>query len=123
MNAQLQRQIIDARQAMCSVGIATEPGGPVPKVFKGYIAGLGPTIVSNGLLVTVLLYEDDAEKKKISCALHYLLDQQTTPLSNYLLAEPDRSRNYRVLRRIADYAVALKLALSTFTITDDTPAP
>lgn len=120
MNSQLQRQILDAREAIIKVRIAPENGGQVPKVFKGYIAGLGPTIVSNGLLVAVLLYEDDAEKKKVSCALHYLLERKTTPLSEDFLNDSNRPRNYHTLKQIADYAIALKLALSTFTLVDDT---
>ncbi len=116
MNPKLEKMILDARDALIHVGIASNAGGDVDSKVKGYIASLGPSLVNNGLLAAILIYEkEDTEKKKISQALHHLLTKELVIkcLSDYLLANPV-NRNYGNLRKVSDYTIALKLALNLF---------
>lgn len=119
MNPQFAEKIIEAKKAIQEVKIVKD-NGRVDSVFKGYIASLGPSLVANGLLPAVLIYEkEEKEKGKVTQAIRYLLDKNKTgKLSEYLQRE-NRYNNYQILRDVADYVIALKLALSMFTLEEN----
>jgi|JI6StandDraft_1071083.scaffolds.fasta_scaffold141466_2 CRISPR/Cas system CMR-associated protein Cmr5 small subunit len=119
MNPQFAEKIIEAKKAIQKVKIVKD-NGRVDSVFKGYIASFGPSLVANGLLPAVLIYEkEEKEKGKVTQAIRYLLDsKETGKLSEYLQKE-NRYKNYQILREVADYVIALKLALSMFTLEEN----
>jgi hypothetical protein len=117
MNPQFAEKIIEAKEAIKKAKIVKD-NGKVDSVFKGYIASLGPSLVANGLLPAVLIYEKE-EKGKVTQAIRHLLDsKETGKLSEYLQKE-NRYKDYQILREVAEYVIALKLALSMFTLEEN----
>lgn len=99
-------------------------------VFKGYISGLGASIIQAGLLPSVILYENSPssrdDKGKIIKAIVYMLIHQFNytglegaPLSTYILSEQRNGDEYKLLLDVNKALVAIKLALRMFNSQED----
>lgn len=99
-------------------------------VFKGYISGLGASIIQAGLLPSVILYENSPSSKddkgKVIDAIVYMLVHQfqyiglkDTSLSNYIISEHLNGNEYKLLLDINEALVAIKLALRMFNSQED----
>lgn len=99
-------------------------------VFKGYISGLGASIIQAGLLPSVILYENSPssrdDKGKVIDAIVYMLVHQfqytgleDTSLSNYIISEHLNGNEYKLLLDINEALVAIKLALRMFNSQED----
>lgn len=136
MKKTLQELIPQARQVISEVGMANA-SGEVSTLFKGYISSFGASIVQAGLLPTVIFFENDSEtenkaRKKVCQAIYLLIEREKTPnkptpnvqnyeFNAYLLGKEDgqqRFENPRLLQKVVDYAIALKIALRTFKMVE-----
>lgn len=99
-------------------------------VFKGYISGLGASIIQAGLLPSVILYENSPssrdDKGKVIDAIVYMLVHQfkytgleNTTLSKYILSEQYNGNGYKLLLDINEALVSIKLALRMFNSQED----
>lgn len=99
-------------------------------VFKGYISGLGASIIQAGLLPSVILYENSPssrdDKGKVIDAIVYMLVHQfqytglkDTSLSNYIISEHLSGNEYKLLLDINEALIAIKLALRMFNSQED----
>ncbi len=98
-------------------------------VFKGYISGLGASIIQAGLLPSVILYENSPssrdDKGKVIKAIVYMLVHQfkytglgETTLSKYI-SKQQNGNEYKLLLDINEALVSIKLALRMFNSQED----
>lgn len=102
------------------------------KVHEGYINALGPNIIQSGLLPTLIFYNKDDRRKWLEALyLMYYMDKEDKevtaddPTAIIKLVIGNKGGNVGALanapeyksweKLILEYAVALKLALRTFT--------
>ena len=96
----------------------------VPKVYQGYLASFGPTVISSGLRMAVTFNSDSAKKenKKIMDMMFSLIKEEAGSHENSLLefiTKDDNHKNYYIKHMILDANIACKLAIRTFTLKDD----
>ena len=93
------------------------------EVFKGYISGLGASIMQAGLLPTVIFYENspasEADKSKLIAAIIHVLNTDfgytiNERFSQYILANSKRKEQVKLLKDVEKAVVAIKLALRIF---------
>lgn len=93
------------------------------EVFKGYISGLGASIMQAGLLPTVIFYENspasEADKSKLIAAIIHVLNTDfgytiNGRFSQYILANSKRKEQVKLLKDVEKAVVAIKLALRIF---------
>ncbi|MCS6935780.1 MAG: type III-B CRISPR module-associated protein Cmr5 [Chitinophagales bacterium] len=92
--------------------------------FNGYISSFGASIISAGLLPTVIFYSqkgDSNERQKIIAALEEILrkhDYENINLLNKTIelfkADNQQDKINRLTEKISDAAIALKLAIRIF---------
>jgi CRISPR-associated protein Cmr5 len=95
----------------------------VPKVYQGYLASFGPTVISSGLLLAVTFNSDEkkTENKKIMDMLFSLIKEEAKSSESSLLdfiKKDDNYKNYYVKHMILDASIACKMAIRTFTLKD-----
>ncbi|WP_456389982.1 hypothetical protein [Hydrogenimonas sp.] len=105
-------------QAMDELQMLADKNKKIPKVYDSYIAAFGPSVITAGLLMTVMFYEGDDKKRKINQIFWHLLqtEHQTgnaTSLKDYL---QKRHTDPAVRACLLDIAVACKLAVRTFEL-------
>lgn len=122
-----------AMKAIESVEIVDTKTASFEKVHEGYINALGPNIVQSGLLPTLIFYNKEDRKKWLR-ALYYMkqggknmTDDSSTAIIKLVinrtggnietLTKDPEYKNWENL--ILEYAVALKLALRTFTAKEE----
>ena len=90
----------------------------IDRKFKGYIDGMGPSMILAGMRQTICFYSEKKEKAdrdRIIQLLEKLLGIES--LKNTATNPRMSSEEYRKLRdRLMEGIVALKLALKTFSI-------
>ena len=95
--------------------------GSIDKVYQGYFASFGPSVITSGLLQTVMFYVGDSNKKKIIDILYKLvkkdLNIQEESLDKFLVKNGNY-KNYLIKNRILEANVACKLAIRTFNLKD-----
>lgn len=96
--------------------------GSVAKVYSGYLAAFGPTVISSGLMQAVAFYTGDSNKKKVIEMMFALLKKekngcQENNLNDYLTTN-NRYKDYAVKNLILDINIACKLAIRTFELKD-----
>jgi len=102
-----------------------KPSGEVDKEFNGYISSFGASIISAGLLPSVIFFsqqgESASERHKIILAIEEILQQPggiLHPHKKLLMEVKDnigkREHINRLTEKISDAAIALKLAIRTF---------
>lgn len=94
---------------------------PKEKVYQGYLASFGPTVITSGIFQAVAFYSGDDKKKKVIKLMFDLIkeDLKTNHLTLLnVLEENDNYKNYEIKNRILEASVACKLAIRTFELKD-----
>ena len=97
---------------------------PVPKAFKGYFSSFGAAVVQSGILPAVIFFENEtgrteANRPQVIEAVLKLLQAKGEIPSNVgrLTTHLLNPQNQQKLQKpIVEAAIALKIALRTFTI-------
>jgi CRISPR-associated protein Cmr5 len=129
---QIEKWIPEAIAVIQEIGIAEKDTFKVPGEFKGYFAAFAASIIQSGLLPAIIFYEmeesgakesRDLVPKSILSLLRKQSNNQNNPelfekekLSGYVLAS--RQPRKEDMDRIIKAAVALKIALRTFNLTE-----
>lgn len=96
--------------------------GAIDKVYQGYLASFGPTVISSGLLQTVMFYSGDEKKKRVIEIMWELVKNELqTNISNMedFLNENENYKSYTVKNRILEANIACKLSIRTFALKED----
>lgn len=98
--------------------------GKISSEFNGYISSFGASIISAGLLPSIIFYSqqgDSQERQKIIAAIEEILKKHDYPDINLLKeverlfkADNKQPEINRLTEKISDAAIALKLAIRTF---------
>ena len=92
------------------------------KVYNGYLASLGPAIITSGVLSAVTFYEADKKKKKINKAIFEIIKDEVSINEKNLIEFLKKDQNYKKLEireLIVDAVIGLKLAYRTFKLEDE----
>jgi hypothetical protein len=92
------------------------------KVYNGYLASLGPAIVTSGVLSAITFYDADNNKRKINEAIFEIIkDEVPTDKNNLLefLRENERYKDLKTRELIIDAIIGLKLAYRTFKLEEN----
>lgn len=94
---------------------------PKEKVYSGYLAAFGPTVITSGLLQAVAFYSADTNKNRVIELMFTLLKEELqtdkTKLLD-LLQESQNKSSYSLKNKILDASIACKLAIRTFELKD-----
>ena len=95
--------------------------GKIDKVYQGYLASFGPTVISSGLLRSVMFYSGDEKKNKVIKIMYDLIrndiETDKTTMKD-MLNENNNYKNYRIKNRILEANIACKLSIRTFELKD-----
>ncbi len=98
-----------------------EKDGTIDKVYQGYLASFGPTVITSGLLQTVMFYSADEKKNKVIKIMYGLIkeDLQTdkNDMKSFLL-DNDNYKKYKIKHKILEANIACKLSIRTFALKD-----
>jgi len=112
MRSRIESYIPIALEAVRTTSISDNHDN-VPTQFNGYIASFGASIRQAGLVATVLFYENSSgseqDRSKVIKAIEYILGRELVRDGRAVVARDD----------VDDAAVALKLAVRTFTLKKD----
>lgn len=133
MKAKIQKLIPIAREAILEVAIPDQ-NQRIRGMYHGYVSALGAGFVQAGLLPAVIFFEnsqaeEEQGKIRICQAIRLLIDRENNPgfqipnpdryrLSHFIL-ENDLKDSGPFLRKVTEYATAIKIALRTFEKIDD----
>lgn len=122
----IEKLIPTAIDAVTDCKIKNTEDGTVPKEFNGYISSFGASMISAGLLPTIIFYsqkgESASERHKIIISLEYIIRKHFTEIleKDKLLVLKVKeliqkgASTTHLEEKIADAAIALKLAMRTF---------
>jgi CRISPR-associated protein Cmr5 len=85
--------------------------GSVKKVYQGYLASFGPTVISSGLTQALAFYSADSEKNKV-------IDMMFAILNERLDLQNTNYNDYAIKNKILEANIACKLAIRTFKLKD-----
>jgi CRISPR-associated protein Cmr5 len=91
------------------------------KVYQGYLASFGPTVIASGILQTVTFYTADSKKCEIIELIYKLIKDDLSSNAKTLLeflSANQNYKNYAVKNKILEASVACKLAIRTFELKD-----
>lgn len=94
---------------------------PKEKVYQGYLASFGPTVITSGLLQAVAFYSGDDKKNKVIELMFKLVKEDLKTNKSTLLevlVDGENYRNYALKNKILEASVACKLAIRTFELKD-----
>ena len=93
--------------------------GAIDKVYQGYLASFGPTVISSGIIKTVTIYIDESEsnkkRKKVTNIMFSLIDEDPKAF----IQESKNLTNYAMKNKILEANIACKLAIRTFTLKEE----
>ena len=96
--------------------------GAIDKVYQGYLASFGPTVISSGLLQTVMFYSGDEKKKRVIEIMWELvkndLNSNDSKMEDFL-NKNENYKSYAVKNKILEANIACKLSIRTFTLKED----
>ena len=94
---------------------------PKEKVYQGYLASFGPTVITSGILQAVSFYSGDDKKKKVIKLMFDLIQDDLKTDKNTLLdflKEDEKYKDYAIKNKILEASIACKLAIRTFELKD-----
>ena len=94
---------------------------PKEKVYQGYLASFGPTVITSGLVQAVTFYTADEKKNKVIKVIFELIKENLNTDKSTLLEvlnEGQNYKNYALKNRILEASIACKLAIRTFELKD-----
>ncbi len=124
----IEKMLPEAIASVTSCKISSKSGGQehVDSAFNGYISSLGASIISAGLLPTMIFFSNkggsQADRPAVIMAIEQILKKHHFIADNERLLEKiktmveknDNAGLVRMSSLIADAAVALKLAIRIF---------
>ena len=93
--------------------------GKIDKVYQGYLASFGATVIQSGLLQTVLFYSAKEDKNKVIKIMYKLIKEDlkaTQPTMEEFLLTDNNHKNYTVKNKILEANIACKLSIRTFEL-------
>jgi len=94
-------------------------GGSIDKVYSGYLSSFGPTVISSGILQTVMFYSADKNKNRVLKIMYELIqDSLKSDASSMetMLTQNENFKDYDIKNRILEANIACKLAIRTFDL-------
>lgn len=94
---------------------------PKEKVYQGYLASFGPTVITSGILQAVAFYNGDDKKNEVIKLMFKLIKDDLKTDKNTLLEvlkEGENYKNYAIKNKILEASIACKLAIRTFELKD-----
>jgi CRISPR-associated protein Cmr5 len=94
---------------------------PKEKVYQGYLASFGPTVITSGIVQAVTFYTADEKKNKVIKLMFDLIKNDLNTDKNTLLEvlkEGENYKNYAIKNKILEASIACKLAIRTFELKD-----
>lgn len=89
------------------------------KVYQGYIASFGPTVISSGIIQAVAFNSDkDKDNIKVMRMFFELLKEETQVSESNLLDYIKNNNTYYAKNLILEISIASKLAIRTFKLED-----
>lgn len=91
------------------------------KVYQGYLAAFGPTVITSGIVQAVAFYTGDEKKNEVIKLMFELIKDGLNTNKNTLLdvlKDGDNYKNYALKNKILEASVACKLAIRTFELKD-----
>ena len=134
MKSKLKKLIPEAIRAIKGANIP-DGEGRVRSIYHGYVSSLGASIVQAGLLPAAIFFEnsegeEQGGKVKVCQAIRLMVDWEQNP--DFSIPNPERYRlsehilqndlqyDTAFLKKVTEYAIALKIAFRTFEkIQDD----
>jgi CRISPR-associated protein Cmr5 len=101
--------------------------GKVLRVYSGYIASMGASIIQSGLLPTLAFFQEKqrdntkGDKKNISIAILNIIRKNNANITNQTLLEyviENQDKKESIKNQIIDITIALKLAIRTFELVE-----
>ena len=90
--------------------------GSIDKVYQGYLASFGPTVISSGIVKTVTIYVDkDKSNKKRREVTKIIFDLIGQNPDDFIKDEKN-STNYTLKNKILEANIACKLSIRTFNL-------
>jgi len=93
--------------------------GTIDKVYQGYLASFGATVIQSGLLQTVMFYSADKNKNKVIKIMYELIKEElkaTQPTMKEFLLTDNNYKNYAIKNKILEANIACKLSIRTFEL-------
>lgn len=94
---------------------------PKEKVYQGYLAAFGPTVIASGIVQAVAFYTGDDKKNEVIKLMFKLIKDDLKTDKNTLLDvlnEDENYKNYALKNKILEASIACKLAIRTFELKD-----
>ena len=94
---------------------------PKEKVYQGYLASFGPTVITSGIVQAVAFYTGDNKKNEVIELMFNLIKDDVNTDKNSLLEvlnEGENYKNYALKNKILEASIACKLAIRTFELKD-----
>ena len=96
--------------------------GVIDKKNQGYLASFGPTVISSGILQTVMFYTADKDKNKMIKIMFTLIKDDLQ--GNYtsmqeMLNDNSNYKDYSIKNKILEANIACKLAIRTFELKEE----
>lgn len=94
---------------------------PKEKVYQGYLAAFGPTVIASGIVQAVAFYTGDDKKNEVIKLMFKLIKDDLKTDKNTLLDvlnEGENYKNYALKNKILEASIACKLAIRTFELKD-----
>jgi len=95
--------------------------GTIDKVYQGYLASFGPTVIQSGLLQTVMFYSADEKKNKVIKIMYKLIKDDLNASQDSMkdfLIEEENYKKISTKNKILEANIACKLSIRTFKLKD-----
>jgi CRISPR-associated protein Cmr5 len=111
----IDRLIPKAIQALTKL----EKNGSIDKVYQGYLAAFGPTVIMSGLKKSVAIYADKSDsnqkRREVTRIMFSLIGED---VDTYIATEGNE-RDYALKHKILEANIACKLAIRTFDLKEN----
>jgi CRISPR/Cas system CMR-associated protein Cmr5 small subunit len=108
--------------AMEEIAKNFEKEGKVDKIYSSYLASFGPSVITSGVLMSVMFYSGDEKKRKIIDLMGKVL-KDGKYIENENLIEFVKENYYKnrlkTTELVIDANIACKLAIRTFTLVEE----
>ena len=95
-----------------------ENNGSIDKVYQGYLASFGPTVIASGLIRTVAIYADKSDSNKKRRNLTKLMFELIDLDLDEFVKDEKSNTNYVLKNKILEANIACKLSIRTFELKD-----
>jgi len=92
--------------------------GSIDKVYQGYLASFGPTVISSGIVKTVAIYIDNDKSNKKRKNVTKIMFDLIGEDSDDFIKDEKNSINYSLKNKILEANIACKLSIRTFNLKD-----